>query len=144
MSHQRTAREQMIYDRIVSQGRHAWSVLHGKLDPSESWYYRQWVPLIPSFGCNCNAQWSEITKNFPPDFRNPVKFHWWAINAHNLVNEKLGKPTWPNCESAITPAVASLLLRRTVLGTLPAKVVHALRTTAFLIPTAGENSASGN
>lgn len=139
MSHQLTARERTILERTISQGRHAWKVLHGKIDPSEKWYYETWIPLIPSQGCNCNSQWSEITKYYPPDFRSPVKFHWWAINAHNLVNEKLGKPLWPNCESAITPAVASLLLSRTVLSTLPSEVVSALRMTASWTPTDGGN-----
>lgn len=144
MSHQRTVREQIVYDQIVSQGNHAWRTLHGKIDPSEKWYYETWMPLIPSHGCNCNAHWSEITQYLPPDFRSPVKFHWWAINAHNLVNERLGKPIWPNCESAITPAVASLLLKRTVLATLPSDVISALRMTAFLTPESGRISASGS
>jgi hypothetical protein len=71
-------------------GRLAWAELHGCQDPSPQWY-EWWLTLVPKYGCNCRSHWAEITATHPPDYAN---FRQWAIDRHNDVNTRLGKPIW--------------------------------------------------
>lgn len=45
------------------------------------------------FPCNyCAKDFQEIIRDYPPDLNNRYHFSQWMCMAHNMVNEKLGKP----------------------------------------------------
>lgn len=74
----------------ADKGRAAWAELHAVINPTPAWY-AEWLKTIPSFGCGCRMEWDMLTQQHPPDFDN---FAQWAIDRHNDVNKKLGKPVW--------------------------------------------------
>ena len=78
---------------IEERGRTAWEQLHSCTNPSQQWY-DQWLESVPRFGCSCRKSWDELTKLHPPDFSSRKAFARWAIDRHNDVNRKLGKPIW--------------------------------------------------
>jgi hypothetical protein len=49
---------------------------------------------IPRYtkGCACKEHWRVILKENPPKFGE--EYFEWSVNMHNLVNKKLGKPTY--------------------------------------------------
>jgi hypothetical protein len=51
---------------------------------------------IPRFtsGCACREHWLSIVKANPPKFGSNGEYFEWTVNTHNLVNIKLGKPTY--------------------------------------------------
>lgn len=71
-------------------GRRAWAALHAMENPTPE-EYQAWLAMVPSYGCLCRAHWDELTAKHPPDFEN---FPQWAIDRHNDVNIRLGKPIW--------------------------------------------------
>lgn len=71
-------------------GRAVWLELHTVEHPTPQWY-ADWLTSIPSFGCDCQGSWARMTADHPPDFDN---FAQWAVDRHNDVNRKLGKPQW--------------------------------------------------
>lgn len=75
------------------QGRFAWAELHSCTTPTPEWY-EWWLTLVPSYNCACQDNWREITTQNPPPLGDLVAFRQWAIDMHNHVNEKLGKPQW--------------------------------------------------
>lgn len=79
-----------IAETVEERGRKAWAALHSVENPTPQWY-AEWLLTIPTFGCKCQSEWSKITLRNPPDFDN---FAQWAIDRHNDVNKKLGKPIW--------------------------------------------------
>lgn len=76
---------------IEEIGRELWAELHAVEQPTIQWY-NAWRLKIPHYGCDCALSWWEITERMPPDFSSVEAFHRWAIDAHNEVNKKLGKP----------------------------------------------------
>lgn len=82
------------------QGRAAWAALHSVVNPTPEWY-ATWLETVPSFGCSCRANWDALTKDNPPDYAN---FAQWAIDRHNDVNKKLGKPIWHPTKSSDKPS----------------------------------------
>lgn len=83
------------------QGRAAWAALHSVVNPTPEWY-AAWLETVPSFGCSCRANWDALTKDKPPDYAN---FAQWAIDRHNDVNKKLGKPIWHPTKSSDKPSM---------------------------------------
>jgi hypothetical protein len=57
-------------------------------------WFDSWMQTIPTYGCGCRRHWKEIVNTMPPDFSTLETFQSWAIDAHNQVNRKLGKPIW--------------------------------------------------
>jgi hypothetical protein len=90
-----TAEEKVSTPLIDAQRKH-WSDLHTfKLDPwnsteAERWY-RAWKIRIPMTGCACNQHWAKIVSDIPPRFESQKEFFEWSVEAHNAVNQRLGK-----------------------------------------------------
>lgn len=81
------------------QGRKAWSALHGyspgQWDAAEAErWYAEWLYMVPGYGCSCRDEWAKLTAESPPDFTSRDAFRQWAIDRHNDVNRRLGKPEW--------------------------------------------------
>lgn len=79
---------------LEEQGRAAWLWLHtaaaeGTL--TEERITKEFEPMIPRHGCGCLNEWR--ADNAKMTFR-PKDQIQWAIERHNLVNAKLGKPRW--------------------------------------------------
>jgi hypothetical protein len=64
-------------------------------------FYELWILTIPSYGCSCKSHWAAITKNFPPDFSSSEAFFKWGVDAHNKVNDRLGKPQFGYQEAKV-------------------------------------------
>lgn len=57
--------------------------------------------LAVLFPCDtCASDFEEYLRDHPPQLESRLQFSQWACDAHNAVNEKLGKPSFP-CESAL-------------------------------------------
>lgn len=54
--------------------------------------------------CDCKKNWREELTKLPPDFNN---YFAWSVEAHNLVNKRLGKPilTLEEAQGIWTPKV---------------------------------------
>jgi hypothetical protein len=52
--------------------------------------------------CDCGKNWDALLDEFPPDVSNRKAFFLWTVDAHNRVNEKLGKPKFSNREAIAT------------------------------------------
>lgn len=82
-----------------SQGRKAWLALH-TLSPAtwephkvERWFNTTFQRMIPDYtGCTCRKSFKKIVEALPVDYRSREAFLRWSIDAHNIVNRKLGKP----------------------------------------------------
>lgn len=61
---------------------------------AEAWFWN-WLRRVPSFGCSCQEHFRELLADFPPDFSSREAFFIWAVDAHNRVNERLGKNVMP-------------------------------------------------
>lgn len=55
-------------------------------------FFDKWMLTVPSFGCSCQAHWSSILIDLPPDFSSAKSFFKWGVDAHNIVNQQLSKP----------------------------------------------------
>jgi hypothetical protein len=93
-----TPEVQIVQDEIQRkkeiQGREVWKNLHSyvfKSPKDAQFFYEFWQLTIPSFGCSCKSHWAELVKEFPPDFSSAESFFKWGVDAHNKVNERLGK-----------------------------------------------------
>lgn len=73
-------------------GRLAWSTLHSYKGNDPHWL-RLWTNMIPKY-CECSAGYKKILKDNPPNFHSPSTFTLWGCHIHNLVSQKLNKPTW--------------------------------------------------
>lgn len=91
----------------LQNSRAVWRLLHDyPVEQMNCWssenaqrWFDDWEKLIPRFGCRCRQHWQEIKRKLPPDFTSAVAFYRWSVDAHNAVNQMLGKPTWkPNDE----------------------------------------------
>jgi hypothetical protein len=72
--------------------RELWAELHGKQDISPEWF-QSWRLRVPSDGCQCRIKLDEYVADHPVDYSD---FATWAIDFHNFVNVRLGKPVWPS------------------------------------------------
>jgi len=50
------------------------------------WYFEEWKPRIPSYGCACEKHWKDLTEKYPPDFSSPKAFFEWGWARHNDVS----------------------------------------------------------
>jgi len=65
-----------------------WAECHTKQDATPDWF-ADWLNRVPSIGCSCQRDFINYVEANPPDFND---FYKWSVDAHNFVNEKLGKP----------------------------------------------------
>jgi hypothetical protein len=56
---------------------------------------REWLKNFTNkIACGeCKTHWLQWTARNPPDFTSHEALFIWSVNAHNSVNERLGKPT---------------------------------------------------
>jgi hypothetical protein len=74
-------------------GPYFWGVIHlgcltGSMKP-------EFIAMYPSvIPCGmCGQHFAELLAEYPfPDSQDPVVMFEWSVNAHNKVNEKIGKP----------------------------------------------------
>jgi hypothetical protein len=59
-------------------------------------YLLQFSLRIPKFNatCRCKEDWMRIVRQNPPKFGENGEYFAWTVLCHNLVNQKLGKPTY--------------------------------------------------
>lgn len=76
-----------------------WESLHTfSLDPwnpeqARLWYKNVWKPAIPDYGnCECKKHWEQVEAVLDPQMGSEKTFQLWSWQAHNAVNERLGKP----------------------------------------------------
>lgn len=90
-------------EKLAEAGRLAWLRIHSypkdhweDWDPvkAKQWYVNEWLPLVPSFGCDCQSYWLQLTLRLPPTFESPEAFYQWTVDRHNDINTKLEKPRW--------------------------------------------------
>lgn len=62
-------------------------------------FFANWQLTIPDFGCPCREHWAGIVREYPPDFSHAKAFFLWGVDAHNKVNDKLGKPIFSHEEA---------------------------------------------
>jgi FAD-linked sulfhydryl oxidase len=49
-----------------------------------------------STGCACSRHWQELLSKWPCPLHSREAFYWWTCQAHDWVNERLGKARmWP-------------------------------------------------
>jgi hypothetical protein len=80
---------------MEAQGRAAWEWLDTEAGKGALTMERlagEFRAMIPRYGCRCLREWDGILESIP--FR-PADQVQWAIDVHNAVNAKLGKPVWP-------------------------------------------------
>lgn len=87
----------LLVKSVADQGREAWAALHAKQNPTEQWFYREWLPTVPAYGCKCREHFNKLLASYPPDFDD---FATWAVFIHNKVNFILDKPQWPYSDAA--------------------------------------------
>jgi len=94
-----------VYDK--SAGKYAynhWQPLHRYQykDPESAkrWYYNEWLPKIPSYGCNCESHWKDLTEKYPPDFSSQKAFFEWGWARHNDVSREHSKKPQISLEEA--------------------------------------------
>lgn len=85
-------------------GRATWTLLHTIAaeypDPLPTEEYRRqledWLHLLPSvYPCEeCAAHMKTMFEKNPPRTENQTAFGGWVCEVHNIVNERLGKPTF--------------------------------------------------
>ena len=84
-----------VKEQLEAQGRAAWAWLHSKAQADSLTTERlagEFLPMIPAYGCQCKREWQEILQKNPLP---PTGQAQWAIDRHNDINQKLGKPLWP-------------------------------------------------
>ncbi len=96
-------------------GRSLWKQLHDKaaslplqLTEGDQVELKLWLSLweraVPNFGgCACRKSWVEVRTSLPPVFDTGPGFLAWSYRAHDLVNLKLGKPTWAGTQGLLSP-----------------------------------------
>lgn len=75
----------------VDRQRTHWDELHRQAEPTPEWF-SGWQARIPNINCDCRRHWRELVAAKPPDFSSREAFFAWTVEAHNAVNERLGKP----------------------------------------------------
>lgn len=72
----------------ASAGPKLWAELHTCPNPSPQWM-EAFTSRIPCG--DCRMHWRALLKQVPPQYGN-----WliWSVEAHNIVNKRLGKPQW--------------------------------------------------
>lgn len=72
--------------------RNLWRELHTQANPTPDWFDR-WLRRVPQFGCSCREHFRAVVRKYPPDFSSRGAFFAWSVDAHNVVNQRLGKPS---------------------------------------------------
>jgi hypothetical protein len=67
-----------------------WRKLHTKENPTPEWF-ANWIKQVPGSTCKCRSWLQEYLRESPPRYDD---FSAWAVELHNAVNAKLGKPIW--------------------------------------------------
>jgi hypothetical protein len=96
------ARHEGLLVGLPAQGREAWAWWHAEaekdaLTPERE--IREFRPMIPRYGCSCLSEWVKIIELHPIPSTGQKQY---AIDRHNDVNRKLGKPIWS--QAVDTPA----------------------------------------
>lgn len=88
-------------EEVIELGRKLWAELHG-YKQSGDWsprearrWLKSWTSRVPNYSCNCRNHWRSIVRKNPPDFSSNQAFAAWAVARHNDVNDRLGKPQYP-------------------------------------------------
>ena len=79
---------EQYWPRIEDIGPALWAELHTVDRPSAQWL-ANWLSRVPAY-CGCPDHFREIMAANPVRFDD---FFAWSVEAHNAVNEYLGKPT---------------------------------------------------
>lgn len=74
----------------IEAGRKAWHYIHTTDDKPEQ-ALATFEPMVPSYGCDCKRDYSNMKEKYPPDFSSPENFGVWSWFIHNVVNQKLDK-----------------------------------------------------
>jgi len=64
------------------------------------WYFEEWKPRIPTYGCACEKHWKELTEDHPPDFSSPQAFFEWGYWRHDDVSRLHSKRPQISLEQA--------------------------------------------
>lgn len=80
---------------VFNQYHKLWEELHTlqwkSYEETKEWF-KHWCIRLP---CGeCKAHWLKLIAEFSPDeaFKNSDDYFKWTVDAHNKVNERLGKP----------------------------------------------------
>lgn len=76
------------------KNQHIWNIENAK-----QWYSNIWKPTIPRCG-KCREHWSELEKQYPPDFSTPRAFFEWFWARHNDVSRLHSKKPTITLEKA--------------------------------------------
>lgn len=89
---------------LAIAGRECWRQLHEFTDSYPEvateddvtrarYWMAGWRERIPRFGgCACREDWARLEANFPPVYTGREAFVTWAIQAHDRISKKIGKP----------------------------------------------------
>lgn len=76
--------------------RKLWRELHTRaltvtdLSGEKKWL-ENWAGKVP---CGeCREHWHELAAELPPDLSSPDAYWRWTVEAHNRVNQRIGRPT---------------------------------------------------
>jgi len=75
-----------------------WKELHERAltfkGDNDNQFLLDFAKKIPRYttGCACREHWRNIVRQNPPTFGD--KYFEWSVKCHNLVNKKIGKPTY--------------------------------------------------
>lgn len=82
---------------VIERQQKHWEALH-RFPFSDDWgcqtrcqWFAAWQASIPNINCNCRKHWNELVEAMPPDFSSREAFFAWTVEAHNAVNQRLGK-----------------------------------------------------
>jgi hypothetical protein len=69
-----------------------WKLLHSydyKTEKETKKWFEEWLQKLP---CGeCRVHFNKILEDLPPNFSDSREFFNWGVEAHNKVNERLGK-----------------------------------------------------
>lgn len=102
----RTSRQRVRGSKqeVIKLGHQLWGELHSYKQRGE-WsgkealrWLKAWTKRVPNYNCSCRNHWRGIVRKNPPDVSSADAFAKWAIDRHNDVNSRLGKPIWTEHE----------------------------------------------
>jgi len=85
------------HERQIELYHALWRELHTKENPDSEWF-ADWVSRVPGSTCKCQSWLKDYLQESPPRYED---FAAWAVECHNAVNAKLGKPIWVASEVAM-------------------------------------------
>lgn len=78
-----------------------WKELHlralnftGNNDMEFLYNFAKKIPSFTSGSCACKEHWASVVKSNPPKFGPKGEYFAWTVQCHNLVNQRLNKPTY--------------------------------------------------